>query len=252
MKKNILSEYSQSPYIVIGLESTDNSVLTNFNNKNSNEIKYIFNNIDDCEHFITKHQNNEKMILIISIHISGDESAKLQKNSQLDAIYSYYRFDDSNGEFICIYKKVEEGKCSKTFRVLFENLWFLLGVVFVIIFAYLFPNLGASNGPFHTQYTIKMGCVFLIFLLSSLSLPLKHLAMDVLNYRLHLCTQFYSLIFVSFFVFGFALILAKASINDVLITGMILMGCMPTANSINVSIFYIIVYEKLFLLLIRS
>jgi hypothetical protein len=237
MKKNILSEYSESPYIVIGLESTGNHVLTNFNDKNANEIKYIFNNTDDCENFIAKHQNNEKIILIISSHISGDESAKLQKHSQLDAIYSYYHFDDSNGEFICIYKKVEEGKCSNTFRGLLENLWFLLGVIFAIIFAYLCPNLGASNGPLHTQYTIKMGCVFLIFLLSSLSLPLKNLLMDVLNYRLHLCTQFYSFFFISFFVFGFALILAKASINDVLITGMVLMGCMPTANSINVSIF---------------
>jgi predicted permease len=236
-KPSILSQYYQSPYILIGLESTDNSIVTLLNNNSSNQIKQIFNNINDCESFIKKSQENDKIVLIVSNHLSENESIKLQKYPQIDAIYSYYQHEDLNDEFICIYKKVEQGKFSKIFHALFENLWFLIGLIIVIIFAYLVPNIGASNGPLYTKYTVKIGCVFLIFLLSSLSLPLKNLAMDILNYRLHLCTQFYNLIFMPFVVFGIALLLDKASINEILITGMILMGCMPTANSINVSIF---------------
>lgn len=239
MKTNILSKYSQSPYILVGLELTDRPVLTLLNNKNSNEIKQIFSDINDCENFIIKHKDNEKIVLIISGNTLSDELKKLQNHSQLDAIYTYCKSGDFNDEFICIYKKVEKGKYSEIFLGLLENLWFLIGLVFVIIFAYLLPDLGASKGPLYTKYTVKIGCVFIIFLLSSLSLPLKHLAADVLNYRLHLCTQSYSLIFIPFIVFGIALLLAKASINEILISGMILMGCMPTANSINVSIFMI-------------
>lgn len=236
MKTNILSQYSQPRFLLIGLEHKDNPVLNELNNKNSNEIKQIFNSNTDCENFISTHKNDEQIVLIVSSDSSSDELKKFQKHKQLDAMYSYHQSDDLNEEFICIYKKPEEGKFWKYLRGFLERLWFLIGIIFVIIFAYLVPKLGAFDGPLYTKYTVNMGCVFIIFLFGSLSLPLKNLLKDVLNYRLHLCTQFYSLILISFFVFGFALLLGEASINEVLVTGLILMGCIPTSNSINVSI----------------
>jgi SBF-like CPA transporter family (DUF4137) len=221
MKTNILSKYSQSPYTLIGLELTNYHTLTVLNNEN----------------FIMKQEKNEKIVLIISSYILNDDLIKLQNYSQVDAIYSYIKSDDLNEEFICIYnKKVKEGKYWEICIDLFEVFWFLVGLVVIVIFAYLFPHLGASNGPFHAEYSIKWGTVIIICLLSSLSVSTKNLFDDIPIYRLHLCIQIFNLIIIPCIVFGIALLLAKSPINKLLITGMILMSCMPTSIILNVSI----------------
>jgi hypothetical protein len=240
MKTNVLSEYSKLPYILIGLEFTDHHALTLFNSKNSNEIKHIFSSINHCENFITEQKANVKIVLIISSYFLGDELIKLQSYPQVDTIYSYIKSNDDNEEFICVYKKVKDREYSEIFIGLLGNLWFLIGLIIVAILAYLFPQVGASDGPLYAKYTVKWGCVFIIFLLSSLSLSIKDLANDLFNYRLHLSVQIYSLIFIPCIVIGIALLLAMTSINQILIIGVIIMSCMPTANSINVSILRII------------
>lgn len=237
MRKNSLSRYSESPYLLIGFERKDDPVLTDLNHKNSIDIKYIFNHKIDFENCIIEHKKNEKIIFIVSSDLLSDEIMKFQNYSQIDAIYSCYQSEDFTEEFICIYKKPEKKNYFKSFLKLLKELWFIIGLIIVIVLAYLFPKVGSSTGPLYAKYTIKMGCVFIIFLLSSLSLPLKKLLNDILNYRLHLSTQIYSLILVPFFIFGIALLLNEASINQTLILGLIVMGCVPTSNSINVSLF---------------
>ncbi|CAF4293696.1 unnamed protein product, partial [Adineta steineri] len=69
MNLSILSKYSQSPYMIIGLDllnelSGDENLMV---------IKQIFKNINDIEDFIVKHTNNEKFVIIISGNLSSDQ-----------------------------------------------------------------------------------------------------------------------------------------------------------------------------------
>jgi len=236
MNRNILSEYSQSAFTLIGLDLTNDQVLSLLNSQNADKLKQIFMTIEDCESFLMKQNDRENIVLIVSSYVLSDKLKKLQEYSQLDAIYSYRKPDDYNGEFICIYKKSVEKKYQEIFLALMKHLWFLIGLLIVLIFAYFFPDLGASDGPLHAKYTVKWGCVFFIFLLNSLSISFKDLTNDLFNYRLHLTIQIYSLFIIPFVVFGIALLLVYLSVDKYLIIGLILMGCMPTGTSINVNI----------------
>jgi hypothetical protein len=239
MNEDILSEYSKYAFTLIGLDLTNDQVLSLLNSQNTDKLKQIFITIDDCENFLKKQNENETIVLIVSSYILNDKLIKLQEYSQLDAIYSYTKSDDFNGEFICIYKRSIGEQYKKILIGFIKHSWFLIGLLIVLIFAYLLPNIGASNGPLFTKYTVKWGCVFFIFLLNNLSFAFKDLTYDLFNYRLHLTTQIYSLIFIPWIVFGISLLLVYFSINKYLIIGLILTGCMPTGTLINVSIYNI-------------
>ena len=236
MATNILSKYSQSPYTLMGLELTDQPVLILSNNGNFNQIKQIFNNVHDCENFIINQNNDEKIVLIVAGHLLTDELIKFQNYSQIDSIYLYPKSGNPNEEFECIYKKVQENKYLKIFIVLCDKFWFLLGLAIVVILAYLFPHVGASNGPLYAKYTVKWGCVIIILLFSSLSLTARNLYDELHNIRLLLCIQIFSLVLVPFSIFGVVLLLANSSINTILLHGLIVMACIPTGITINVSI----------------
>jgi hypothetical protein len=236
MTMDILSKYSQSPYTLIGLELNDDHELTLVNAKNSNPIKQIFTNINDCENFIMKQSKDEKTVLIISGYILSDELTKIQNYSQIDSIYLYPKSDDSNKEISCIYKKAQERRYLMTFVNLLKEFWILLALAFTSLLAYLFPNVGASDGPLYAEYSIKLGSVILILLLSSLSITTRDLWKEMRNIRLHLCIQFFCLILVPFSIFGVVLLLAKTSMNKILLNGLLLLACTPMGLTVNVSI----------------
>ena len=236
MTTNILSKYSQSPYTLIGLQLADQPVLSLSNNENSNKIKQIFNNVNDCENFIMKQNKNEKIVLMVAGYLLSDELTKFQNYSQIDSIYLYPKSGNINDEFKCVYTNVQEHEYS-TLVNLFNKFWFLLGLAIVVLLAYLFPHVGASDGPLYAKYTVKWGCVIIIILFSSLSLTTKNLYDELHNIRLHLCIQTFSLILVPFSIFGVVLLLAKSSMNVMLLHGLILMACTPTGITINVSIY---------------
>ena len=237
MSRDILSKYFQSPYTLIGLDLNEQYVLKFLYSKHSNHIKHIFDDVNDCEKFIMKQNNDEKLVLIISGHLLSNELAEFQKYSQIVSIYLYPTSGNPNEEFKCVYKKMQEDEYSEIFIDLCDKFWFLLGLAIVIILAYLFPHVGASDGPLYAEYTVKWGCVIIMFLFCSLSISARSLYEELRNIRLHLCIQIFSLIFFPFVVFGVVILLAKSSINKILLNGMILMGCMPAAMTITVSAF---------------
>jgi hypothetical protein len=236
MNKDILTEYSEYKFTLIGLDLTNDQVLSLLNSENADKLKQIFMTIDDCEDFLKKQNKHDTIVLIVSSYLLSDQVRKLQEYSQIDAIYTYTKSDDFNGEFICIYKRSIEDKYKEILFGFLKHLWFIIGLIFVLIFAYLVPSLGASTGPLYTKYSVKWGLVFIIFLLNSLSFSIKDLAYDLFNYRLHIKTQIYSLIFIPWFVFGISLLLTYSSMNKYFIIGLILTGSMPTGILVNVSI----------------
>ena len=237
MTFDILSKYSESPYIIIGLEVTNDSTLESLTYQNAILIKQIFNNIKLCEDFIASQTDNVKIVVLIHGHLRTDELIKLEKYSQIDTIYLFIETNDVDKQFQCIYTKVTNRNYSETAVILITKFWFILGLGVVMLLAYLFPNVGASGGPLRSEYTIKWGCVVIIFLLSGLGLPTRSLTREIWHFRLHIFTQSFNLIFIPSVVYIVCLLLATTSFSKILVGGIITMACTTTTISSNVSVF---------------
>ncbi|CAF1370227.1 unnamed protein product [Adineta ricciae] len=225
-----LSQYSQPSYLMIGLDLTNELI----NQQNLLKLHEIFNKIKDCENFIEKQSDEKKIIVIISGHISLAEINQLEKYSNIDTIYQFVQSNDQNEQLKCIYMKKVTRPYTETIVELLKKFWFLVGLAFVVVLAALFPSIGASNGPLHAEYTLKWGCVIVIFLLSGLGLPTRTLKNELFHYRLHIFTQTFNLVFIPLIVFGICLLLAKTSFNKIFIAGIITMACTSTTISSNV------------------
>ncbi|CAF1203845.1 unnamed protein product [Adineta steineri] len=226
METNPLLKYCQSPYVIIGLDLNKTNSLSQLNNEESFEIKQIFDSFDDCEDFIKNQINDDdKLILILNDNLLDEQLIKIENYSQINAIYLC-----SQEEFKCIYRKIKK----KIFIKLLKNFWFILSLLISLLFAYLFPKLGSSDGPLHTEYTIKWGCVILIFFLSGLSLSTNNLLDQIFEIRLHILIQTFSFLLFPSVIYGISFLLIKLSLNKLLINGIIVMSCTSTAISTSV------------------
>jgi sodium/bile acid cotransporter 7 len=131
-------------------------------------------------------------------------------------------------------KKGPVRSCLSYVLIIIRKYWFLIGLGFVIGMAYALPDLGKTGGYIRSEWSVKWGCVILIFLLSGLSLRTKLLAKEFLHIRVHAIIQLYSLLIFPFTVYGLALLLARLPINKTLITGIVIMACTSTTISSNV------------------
>ena len=174
--------------------------------------------------------------MIISGHLSCGEVGQLENYLHLEAIYQFSQSENPNGELKRIYTKITNKPYWKIFSKFADKLWFLIGLGIAIILAASFPHVAASGGPLHAEYTLKWGCVIVIFFLSGLSLPTRKLAKEFLYFRLHIFTQTFNLVFIPIVVYGFCLLLAKTSFNKIFVAGIITMACTTTTISSNVSI----------------
>ena len=129
-------------------------------------------------------------------------------------------------------KKTKEKK--KEGPSLIRKYWFLLGLVLVIVLAYLFPNVGRSGGYIRAEWSVKWGCVIFIFFLSGLSLRTKQLGQEILRVRVHLFVQIFSFLVIPFSVYGLVFLLIKSSFNRVLLIGLLIMSSTSTTISSNV------------------
>lgn len=66
--------------------------------------------------------------------------------------------------------------------------WFLGGLVGAVLFASVYPHLGARSGPLHPELTNKLG-VALIFFLHGTGLSFQSLKAGTLHWRLHVLVQ---------------------------------------------------------------
>ncbi|XP_058942161.1 sodium/bile acid cotransporter 7-like [Pocillopora verrucosa] len=114
----------------------------------------------------------------------------------------------------------------KMFAKLQKN-WFLIGIVVVICLAKFAPFIGAKGGILRPEITVKYIAVSAIFLNSGLSLKSEELKSALSNVRLHLFVQGFTLAFVPGFFSLLVKLLELSSLNEWLLKGLLVVGCMP-------------------------
>ncbi len=62
--------------------------------------------------------------------------------------------------------------------------WFLLGILASIALAWARPHLGVHGGPIRPEFTVKIVCVCLIFLVSGVSIRTRELVQAVLQVKI--------------------------------------------------------------------
>ncbi|KNE67399.1 hypothetical protein AMAG_11865 [Allomyces macrogynus ATCC 38327] len=112
--------------------------------------------------------------------------------------------------------------------------WFLVGVVVVIVLAYLFPQVGKSHGYIRSEYTVKYGAVMIIFFISGLGLKSQVLVKGLLSWRQHLIIQLVSFGAIPAICFGLSRLMALTPMDDALVAGFVVCSTMPTTISSNV------------------
>ena len=105
--------------------------------------------------------------------------------------------------------------------------WFLLGIVFAILSAKLYPPFGIKGGILKPEITVKYLAVSFIFFNSGLSLKTDELANALQHVRLHAFIQCFTLIFVPCLMNVLLHILSYVGINEWLLRGLMVLGCMP-------------------------
>ncbi|CAF1169704.1 unnamed protein product [Adineta steineri] len=211
--------------------------------KTLSKIKFVnkFENFDLLKEYLNEMKDSS-VILIVSNNIPLDRIS-LTDFPQICAIY--------NDKFVCLYclptmilpvhtyiqniqDEQSKKKTSSYFFPLIRKYWFIIGLFLVIFLAYLFPNIGKTGGYIRSEWSIKIGCVLIIFFLSGLSLRTRQLVKEILHIRLHLFVQIYSLLIIPFTIYAFGLLLIKLSLNKTLIVGIIIMASTSTTISSNV------------------
>lgn len=105
--------------------------------------------------------------------------------------------------------------------------WFLIGIIVVICLAKFAPFIGAKGGILKPEVTVKYIAVSAIFLNSGLSLKSEELKSALSNVRLHLFVQGFTLAFVPGLFSLLVKLLELSSLNEWLLKGLLVVGCMP-------------------------
>ena len=105
--------------------------------------------------------------------------------------------------------------------------WFLIGIVVVICVAKFAPFIGAKGGVLKPEITVKYVAVSAIFFNSGLSLKSEELKNALSNVRLHVFVQSFTLAFVPGLVSLLVKLLELTTLNEWLLKGLLVVGCMP-------------------------
>lgn len=224
-------EDDQDSFTVIwlGNESYKGKLKINFANE--------FTNCDELKEYII-NEKDSSVIVVLSNSIPLDTLSPTDL-PQICAVYnenivSLYCLPTSISLVEKYMKKTSKKSCLSYILSLPQKQWFLIGLVFSIFLAYLFPDVGKTGGYIRAEWSIKWGCVILIFFLSGLSVRTKQLVKEFLHIRLHLLVQIYSFLIIPFTLYNLGLLLTRLSINKTLIVGIIILGSTSTTISSNV------------------
>ena len=105
--------------------------------------------------------------------------------------------------------------------------WFFIGVISVILLAYVYPSLGVKGGPLRPEISVKIVGVSLIFLNSGLSIKTRDFAGALTKYDLHILIQSYTLIFIPFLMNFLSPLLMLLPIDKWIISGLQVVSCLP-------------------------
>ncbi len=196
--------------ICLGNESGENKIKMKFSKK--------LVNIDELKEYLIDKKDSS-IIVILSNDISIDSLSPMNfpqicavYNDKLVCLYCLPTMDTLVDKYLNQNQTKEESlkkSCPSYTLSLLQTYWFFLGLILIIPLAYFFPNVGKTGGYIRSEWSIKWGCVILIFFISGLSIRTKELFKEFLHIRLHLLVQIYSLLIIPFIVYGFGLLLIK-------------------------------------------
>jgi len=112
-------------------------------------------------------------------------------------------------------------------KQLLKRNWFLLGILLCILFAELFPSLGATGGILMPEWTVKYGAVGIIFFLSGLSLSVEDFLDATSRYRLHIFIQLFTFLCIPIMIQICNLALWGFGVNEWILKGLTTVSCMP-------------------------
>ncbi len=105
--------------------------------------------------------------------------------------------------------------------------WFMLGIGLVILFAKLAPWIGKKGGLLYPEITVKYIAVSIIFFNGGVSLKTEDLKAAFLNVKVHVFIQGFTFCFIPTFMYVLVSMLLKSSMNEWLLKGVLIVGCMP-------------------------
>eukprot|EP01006_Ploeotia_vitrea_P043523 TRINITY_DN66739_c7_g1_i1.p2 TRINITY_DN66739_c7_g1~~TRINITY_DN66739_c7_g1_i1.p2 ORF type:complete len:439 (+),score=201.88 TRINITY_DN66739_c7_g1_i1:123-1439(+) len=107
--------------------------------------------------------------------------------------------------------------------------WFMVGVVSVIALASWYPPLGRRGGPLMPEFTVKILAVSIIFFNSGLQLKPRELRRAVMQVKLHVLVQSFSMLIVPVAMAVAVAVLRRVapSIHPDLLLGLRVVSCMP-------------------------
>lgn len=105
--------------------------------------------------------------------------------------------------------------------------WFFIGVISVILLAYIYPSLGVKGGPLRPEISVRIVGVSLIFLNSGLSIKTRDFAGALTKYDLHILIQSYTLIFIPCFMNFLSPLLLLLPLDKWIISGLQVVSCLP-------------------------
>lgn len=115
--------------------------------------------------------------------------------------------------------------------------FFVLGMISTVMFAYVFPTLGMTNGMLHPELWLNQFGVSYVFLLSGLSIQLSQIKQASYNVKLNVLVQFI-LFFIWPFCFGLPIqyfgnqflstFTSVLPISKPLLDGLLVLSCLPT------------------------
>lgn len=110
---------------------------------------------------------------------------------------------------------------------LLKRNWFLTGIVLVIIFARLLPQIGLKGGILKPEITVTYIAVFVIFFNSGISIKTEDLTKAILQIRLHLFVQCFTFVVFPFLTLVCINLLSSSNFDVLLLQGLKVLACMP-------------------------
>lgn len=115
---------------------------------------------------------------------------------------------------------------------LLKSQWFVVAMLAAIGLAYLTPEFGRTGGPLRPEYTIAMGTVFIIFLVSGMTLRTSAIKAALLAVKLQVLSQvmIFGVTPLLSFLVGLLIAMVPGMPADIGL-GFVVLGCLPTTVS---------------------
>lgn len=115
----------------------------------------------------------------------------------------------------------------RTIQTKLATNWFLLGLIFAIFAAKFDPSIGRKDGPLNPDLTVKVLAVSFIFFSSGLTLRSDELKRSIMQFKVHIFVQGFSMGFVPIVGAQAIHMLGYTTIDPAILKGLLVVCCLP-------------------------